>query len=76
VKKVSYKIFRYITILLLLKIISVWRTQKQVGGGGWEGGGEVAQTMYTHVTKCKNNKIKITYIEQRFQKPKRQYYPH
>jgi hypothetical protein len=23
----------------------------------WEGG-EVAQTMYTHVSKCKNNKIK------------------
>jgi hypothetical protein len=25
--------------------------------GGWEGE-EVAQTMYTHVSKCKNNKIK------------------
>jgi hypothetical protein len=26
------------------------------GGGVWEG--EVAQTMYTHVSKCKNDKIK------------------
>jgi hypothetical protein len=26
--------------------------------GGWGWGGEVAQTMYTHVGKCKNNKIK------------------
>jgi hypothetical protein len=29
--------------------------------GGWEGVGEwreVVQTMYTHVSKCKNNKVK------------------
>jgi hypothetical protein len=26
-------------------------------GGGW-GEGEVAQTMYMHVSKCKNDKIK------------------
>jgi hypothetical protein len=26
--------------------------------GGWGGLGEVAQTMYTHVSKCKNDKIK------------------
>jgi hypothetical protein len=26
--------------------------------GGAEGVGEVAQTMYTHVSKCKNDKIK------------------
>jgi hypothetical protein len=26
------------------------------GGEGAGGGGEVAQTMYTHVKKCKNNK--------------------
>jgi hypothetical protein len=24
----------------------------------WKGWGEVAQTMYTHVSKCKNDKIK------------------
>jgi hypothetical protein len=24
----------------------------------WDGEGEVAQTMYTHVSKCKNDKIK------------------
>jgi hypothetical protein len=30
------------------------------GNGGWRVGGcEVAQTMYMHVSKCKNNKIKI-----------------
>jgi hypothetical protein len=27
-------------------------------GGKWEVKGEVAQTMYTHVSKCKNNKNK------------------
>jgi hypothetical protein len=28
------------------------------GLGGWGTGGEVQQTMYTHVSKCKNDKIK------------------
>jgi hypothetical protein len=28
------------------------------GIGGWDCGGEVAQIIYTHVNKCKNNKIK------------------
>jgi hypothetical protein len=28
------------------------------GVGDVGGGGEVAQTMYTHVSKCKNDKIK------------------
>jgi hypothetical protein len=28
------------------------------GGGGWGVRGEVAQTMYTHVSKCKSDKIK------------------
>jgi hypothetical protein len=34
----------------------------EAGGGGRGKGrrrGEGAQTMYTHVSKCKNNKIKI-----------------
>jgi hypothetical protein len=33
---------------------------EQVSGsvGGVGGGREVAQTMYTHVSKCKNDKIK------------------
>jgi hypothetical protein len=26
--------------------------------GGWKGCGEGAQAMYTHVNKCKNDKIK------------------
>jgi hypothetical protein len=26
--------------------------------GGWRSKEEVAQTMYTHVSKCKNDKIK------------------
>jgi hypothetical protein len=26
-------------------------------GSAWKQGEEVAQTMYTHVSKCKNNKI-------------------
>jgi hypothetical protein len=26
--------------------------------GGWGGGGEVGQTMYTHVSKCKNDIVK------------------
>jgi hypothetical protein len=25
-------------------------------GGGWEQGGEMTQTMYTHMNKCINNK--------------------
>jgi hypothetical protein len=29
------------------------------GAGGKQGAGEVAQIMYTHVSKCKNNKIKL-----------------
>jgi hypothetical protein len=43
------------------------KIRKEEGGTGsaWKGGlemcgmrGEVAQTMYTHVSKCKNDKIK------------------
>jgi hypothetical protein len=37
------------------------KTREQEGGTGsaWKwGGGEVAQIMYTHVSKCKNNKTK------------------
>jgi hypothetical protein len=34
---------------------------------GWEGGGrEVAQTIYIHVSKCTNNKIKTKYIGHSF----------
>jgi hypothetical protein len=42
----------------------IWRTRGQnrfcpEAGGGSEGGvGEVSQIMYTHVSKCKNVKIK------------------
>jgi hypothetical protein len=31
----------------------------KAGEGGREGKGEVAQTMYTHVSKCKNYKVKL-----------------
>jgi hypothetical protein len=40
-----------------------WRTRGQnrfcleVGAGSGVGGGDVAQTMYSHVSKCKNDKI-------------------
>jgi hypothetical protein len=26
---------------------------------GWWGGGEMAQTMYTHVSKCKSHEMRI-----------------
>jgi hypothetical protein len=44
----------------LLSMFSLQQNQRtrgrmEAGGQGW---GEVAQTMYTHVSKCKNNKIK------------------
>jgi hypothetical protein len=35
---------------------SAWKWR--VGGGREKDGGELAQAMYTHVSKCKNNKIK------------------
>jgi hypothetical protein len=38
----------------LLRITTQPFKEKMVGAGG----GEVAQIMYTHVRKCKNNKIK------------------
>jgi hypothetical protein len=43
-----------------------WRTSGRnrfcpEAGGKW-GEGEVAQTMYTHVSKCKNDKIKKVQI--------------
>jgi hypothetical protein len=37
-----------------------WRTRGQNRSAqkeGWEGGRKVAHTMYTHVSKCKNDKI-------------------
>jgi hypothetical protein len=34
-----------------------WRTRGQNTGNGVVGGGEVAQTMYTYVSKCRNDKI-------------------
>jgi hypothetical protein len=48
-----------------------WRTRRwnrfclEVGKGVKDGGGqggEVAQTMYTHMNKCKNNKKEITLV--------------
>jgi hypothetical protein len=37
-----------------------YKTREQEGGTGsaWKLGVGVAQIMYTHVSKCKNNKIK------------------
>jgi hypothetical protein len=31
---------------------------REAGGEQWGWSGEVAQTIYTHVSKCKNDKIK------------------
>jgi hypothetical protein len=41
--------------LLYLLPGSAW---KQAGWRGWEGWGKGAQTMSTHVNKCKNDKMK------------------
>jgi hypothetical protein len=38
------------------------REQNRTGSAQKQGGGEVAQIMYTHVSKCKNNKIKTKII--------------
>jgi hypothetical protein len=35
------------------------REQEGRTGSAWKGGGEVAQTMYTHLSKYKNDKIKF-----------------
>jgi hypothetical protein len=55
-------------LFLLSLMFSLQQNQRRRGrnrfswkrglGGRWEVGGEVARTMYTHVSKCKNNKIK------------------
>jgi hypothetical protein len=50
----------------------IWRTRGQnrfcpeVGGGRESGVGEVSQIMYTHVSKCKNVKIKKKLIKDVF----------
>jgi hypothetical protein len=51
----------YLLCFLFNKIRQEGRTgsaRKQGVGGNGRGGGEVAQTIYAHVSKCKNNKIK------------------
>jgi hypothetical protein len=49
-------------MFFLFYIFFFYKIGEQEGGIGsaqrWGGGGEVAQIMYTHVSKCKNNKIK------------------
>jgi hypothetical protein len=42
-----------------------WEGWGRKGGGekGKRGGGEEAKTMYTHVSKCKNDKIKCKKIK-------------
>jgi hypothetical protein len=50
----------YLLCFLFNKIREEGRTdsaQKQRGRGNCGRGGGVAQTMYTHVSKCKNNEI-------------------
>jgi hypothetical protein len=47
--------FLIISCFILNKI----REQKGRTGSAWKGWGEVAQIMYTHVSKCKNYKIKL-----------------
>jgi hypothetical protein len=45
-------------IIFYVFLKQIWRTRVQNPGnrvGGW---GEVAQTMYTHVSKCRHDKIK------------------
>jgi uncharacterized phage-associated protein len=41
-------------------MFSLQQNQRRQRGTGsaWEVRGEVTQTMYTHISKCKNNKIK------------------
>jgi hypothetical protein len=42
-------------------MFSLQQNQRILPGREW--GGEVAQTMYIHVSKCKNNKIKLKFKE-------------
>jgi hypothetical protein len=51
---ITYKIENsYLLCFLFNKI------REEVGtGSAWQSVGRVAQTMYTHVSKCKNDKIK------------------
>jgi hypothetical protein len=58
--KLAKNCVSYYLICFLFKKI---REQKEGTGSAWKWEqvwrkGEVAQTMYTHVSKCKNNKIK------------------
>jgi hypothetical protein len=36
--------------------------ERETGKGGWQKWGEVAQTMYTHMNKCKNNLKRVFWI--------------
>jgi hypothetical protein len=51
-------LFYYLLYFLFNKI----REQEGRTGSTWKEGGEVAQTMYTHVSKCKNNKKKKDWV--------------
>jgi hypothetical protein len=48
-----------VSYYLLCFLFNKIREQEGRTGFSWKpGGGRVAQTMYTHVTKCKNDEIK------------------
>jgi hypothetical protein len=47
-------LFLYLLCFLFNKIVE----QEGRTGSAWKGEWEVSQTMYTHVCKCKNDKIK------------------
>jgi hypothetical protein len=57
------KVAKMLSFLLSL-MLSLQQNQKTRGwnqvlsGRGREGGRKVAQTMYTHMNKCKNNQVK------------------
>jgi hypothetical protein len=54
-KHYAFLIISY--VFFLTKSENNWLKQVLTRSGGWRSG-EVAQTMYTHVSKCKNDKIK------------------
>jgi hypothetical protein len=55
------KLVKYYVFLIIIYVLSSTKLENKEGNTGsslkW-GEGEVAQTMYTHVSKCENNKIK------------------
>jgi hypothetical protein len=63
--------YLYLKLKLCISYYLLFSLQQNQGTRVWNrfcpeeehGGGEVAQTMYAHVSKCKNDKIKKTHVQ-------------